>query len=284
MNPGNPKANKLAAAAMLGTVAITLYWTFTYSGPYRYLAELQLKWFGYYVPKLTAIVIILGFLLIAALLKVVFRGAERPVPGAANTPTPTMPGFRPAAPQPWLQYVRYAGPVIVLGIGVWAYYNGTHAGSLQQLSALDFQNGNLQGRIVYADVRGHLSDMYLVQEHYLYIPMTADGKEGSPVRLLVGVNENQMKKYLHREDDGTFTVRGVADKGLQGDLKYAFEKNGMTVAEPAWVVHTGRAPGDDRTIGMVLAGLSIVFAGLIFAFDSYKKRKNATVRPLQVPA
>lgn len=282
MNPETPKNTKLAAVAMIPLAGISLYWAVTYSGPYRYLAELQLKWMGFYSPKLTIMLIVLGFLLIAAAIKVVLRGAERPVPGPANAPAAPVPAKNVAIPQPWLQYVRYAVPLIVASFGAWMYFNGTQAGGLQQLTALDFESGKLRSRIVYADVRGRLSGAYLKQENYLYIPMytKADGK--SPVRLVVGVNEKDASKRLRAEADGSVTVRGVADKGLEGDVKYAFEKNGMAVADPVWVVHTGRAPGDDRTAGMIVAALGVVIAVIFFAVDSYKKRKNALARPLEI--
>jgi hypothetical protein len=114
LNPESPKNSKMAAVAAIAMVGMTLYWTFTYSGPYRYLAELQVKWLGYYVPKLTAMVIILGFLAIAGLIKVVLRGAERPVPGLANAPVAAAPVKNVGVPQPWLQYARYAAPLIVV--------------------------------------------------------------------------------------------------------------------------------------------------------------------------
>lgn len=284
MNPETPKNSKVMAVAVFVMVGITLYWAFTYSGPYRYLAELQLKWMGYYVPKLTVLVMILGFLLIAGAIKVVLRGAERPVPGSANAPVPAVPVKNAAVPQAWLQYVRYVAPLVVVGFGGWMYFNGTQAGSLQQLAAADFESGKLQSRVVYADVRGHLSRAFLKQENYLYIPMytKADGK--SPVRLVVGVNEKDAIQRLRAEADGSVTVRGVADKGLEGDVKYAFEKNGMPVADPVWVVHTGRAPADDRTAGIVMMAVGVALAGLFFAIDNYKKRKNAAVTPVQIPA
>ena len=284
MNPEAPKNSKLASMAVAAMVVITLYWTFTYSGPYRYLAELQVKWLGYYVPKLTALVIILGFLAIAGVIKVVLRGAERPVPGPANEAVMAAPVRNAGVPQNWLQYVRFAAPLIVVGIGGWMYFNGTQAGSLQQLTAVDFESGKLHSRIVYADVRGHLSGTYLSKENYLYIPMYTEANGKFPVRLVVGVNEKDANKRLRAEADGTVTVRGIADKGLEGDIKYAFEKNGMAVADPVWVVHAGRAPGDDRMAGMIMAAIGVVLAGVFFAVESYKKRKNAAVRPVQIPA
>lgn len=284
MNPETPKNNKLAALAVAAMVGVTLYWTFTYSGPYRYLAELQLKWMGSYVPKLTAMVIILSFLLIVGVIKVVFRGAERPVPGPANAPVAVVPANNAAVPQGWLRYVRYTAPLIVVGFGGWMYFNGTQAGNLQQLTAVDFESGKLQSRIVYADVRGHLSRTYLNKENYLYIPMYTGANGRIPVRLVVGVNEKDANKRLHAEPDGSITVRGVADKGLEGDVKYAFEKNGMAVADTVWVVHVGRAPSDDRIAGTIMMAIGAVLAGLFFAVDKYKKRKNTAVTPVQIPA
>src|SRR5215472_7498346 len=282
MNPEAPKNSKLAAVAMTAMVGITLYWTLTYSGPYRYLAELQIKWVGYYVPKLTALIIVLGFLAIAGVIKVVLKGAERPVPGPATGPAAAVPVENAAVPQSWLQYVRYAAPLIVVGIGGWMCFNGMQAGSLRQLTAVDFETGKLQSRIVYADVRGHLSGTYLNKENYLYIPMYTDAKGKSPVRLVVGVNEKEANKRLHAEADGSVTVRGVADKGLEGDVKYAFEKNGMAVADTVWVIHVGRAPGDDRTAGIIMAAIGVALAGIFFAVDSYKRRKNAAMSPVPI--
>ena len=285
MNPGSPRNKKLAALAAIAMVGITLYWTFTYTGPYRYLAELQIKWFGSYVPKLTAMVIILGFLGLAGLVKLILRGAERPVPGLPAATSQTVTSAPAAqAPQPWLQYIRFIAPLFVIGFGGWAYLNGTQAGSLQELSAEDFQNGKLHSRIVYADVRGHLSETYLGQDHYLYIPMFGDKTGNGPVQLLVGVDENQARKYLRREADGSFTVRGVADKALAGDVKYAFEKNGIAVADSAWVVHAGREPGGDKKFGMIMVAIGIAGAALIQVLNTYRKKKNAAARPLQALA
>ena len=181
MNPETQHKSKLAAAATIGFVAITLYWAFTYTGPYRYLAELQIKWFGSYVPKLTAIAIILGFLGIAALIKKVLQGAERSVPGLPAAPNPatsttsasTASNVRVATPL--IRYARYTAPIVILGFGVWLYSNATQAGGLQQLSAVDLESGQLHSRIVYADVRGHLSEKRMCSYKVLFEGVSAPG-------------------------------------------------------------------------------------------------------------
>jgi hypothetical protein len=292
-----PQNNRWLALVGLPIFGITLYWMFTYSGPYRYLAEFELKWIGSYGPELTAAVVFLGlflgFLYIAVAIKFLFRGAERLVPGmpaaTATTPVaankaqePRLP-YLPFLPLPYL-WARYLRSVLILfvcfvffGMGAYSYYNGTHAGSLRQLNAVDFQSGKLRSHIVYADVRGHLSGHYMSKDYYLYIPMTSEKNSASPVQLLVGVQEHEAHKYLHREADGTYRVRGVADKGLRldGDVKYAFEKNGIAMADTVWVMHAGRDPSGDRKGGLLMMGCAAALAGLVFAWQSYRKRKTA---------
>jgi hypothetical protein len=184
----------------------------------------------------------------------------------------------------WLSYFRYAFLLVPFGLGGWTYYNGTHAGSLQQLQAVDFENGKMQVGLVYADVRGHLSGSYLAKDHYLYIPMSSEAHKAAPVKLVVGVDEKRMRDYMHRETDGRFTVRGVVDRGLAGDVKYAFEKNGITVAESCWFVHAGREPSSDRTFGVVMIGVGFAFAAGIFGLESYRKKKRNAGRPLPATA
>src|SRR5260370_7763883 len=76
---------------------------------------------------------------------------------------------------------------------------------------------------------------------------------------MVGISDGDVLKYLHRDSDGTFTVRGVAEKGLSGDLRYAFEKNGIAVADPVWVVHAGRDPSWDRNTSLLIMGFGWAF-------------------------
>jgi hypothetical protein len=296
-----PRSRKWLALLGLASFGITLYWMFTYSGPYRHLAELELKWLGSYGPELSAVVVFLGLFLgllyTAVSIKLLFQGGERPVPGmtaatadasvAANkTQEPRLLSL-PFLPLPYL-WARNIRSVLILlvcfvffGIGSYSYYNGTHVGTLQQLSAADFQGGKLHSHIVYADVRGHLSGHYISKDYYLYIPMTSDKNSASPVQLLVGVPENETHKYLHRKADGTYGVRGIADKRLEGDVKYAFEKNGTPMADTVWVVHAGRDPSSDRKMGLSVMGLGVVFAGVLFAWQTYWKRKTAAAQPVE---
>jgi hypothetical protein len=294
--PQNAKWLALLGLVMLG---MTFYWSITYSGPYRYLAEWELKWVGSYSEEVTALLVFVGLLfglsLMVAAIKLVFRGAEKPL-FEMHTSQMTSPATPPTAiRQPPAQVVEgwilscrrailFAIPFVVLGVGAYFYYNGTHEGSLQQLSAVDFESGKVKARVVFAEVQGRLSRRYVSDGNYRYIPMASEEKSTGPVRLLVGINEGEIRKYLHREANGAFTVRGVADKGIPGDLRYAFEKDGTAVADPVWVVHAGRDPSWDRLSGLLTAGFGVALGAFVFGFGAYQKRKRAAVRAVQATA
>lgn len=286
----NPKLNdKMAVVVSLAGVGLALYWMFTYSGPYRFLAELQLKWFGWYVPKLTVIVIAMGFLGIAALAKVLFRGAERPAPSMPQANTGTNPGAGVAAKSSDDRNVLLLSPylrlwflVIPLGMGAYFYFNATQAGELQQLQVQDFDGGRVKSRVIYADVRGHLSRNYMMKDDYMYIPMLDSAAPG-PAHVLIGVDKKQTKTYLQMQSDGMFVVRGMVQRDLEGDVRVAFEKDGIPLAQNCWVVHTGRDPRGDRMIGLIVIGLTAVF-GVGFGgwLIHRNKRRLTAAQPVQV--
>jgi hypothetical protein len=291
--------SKWLALLGLPILGVAFYWMFTYSGPYRALAEWQLKWFGSYSPDLTLLLIaaglLFGLLAIAAAIKLLFRGAERPV-SEMHTPPISTPAVAPTTtPAPtgdialrWLQSLRlaviYVAPLTIVGTGAFWYYDGTQEGNLQQLSPVDFETGKVEARKLYADVHGHLSQSYISDESYAYIPMLSKEKAVGPVRLMVGVNNSDMQKYLHREANGIVSVRGITDEGLPSDLRYAFEKNGIAVADPVWVVHAGRDPSSDRKAGLWSMGSGVVLAVLLIGWQSYRKRKSQVAQAVRATA
>src|SRR5258708_38824586 len=85
------KMGKLLVLALgAASLGITFYWMLTYSGPYRSLAELQLKWIGSYERNLTFLLVLSGLILglfgTATTIKLLFRGAERPVAAKPTAP------------------------------------------------------------------------------------------------------------------------------------------------------------------------------------------------------
>ena len=282
----NKKTDIAVAVGMLGA---SFYWMFTYSGPYRYLAELQLKWFHQYVPKLTLLAIMAGLLALLALAKAVLRGAERPAPSmpqlnlpalAASVGTSTGQSASDLFASPFWRLWFLAIPLIM---GGYILFNATQAGELKQLRAADFDAGQVTARVLYADVRGQLSHTYLQKDKYMYIPMRESKGSSEPVHLLVGVDESRTKTFLHRQADDVFTVRGIVQKDLEGDVKVAFEKNGIQLADQCWVVHTGRDPATDKKAGLIIIAVTAALAAAMASVVAYRSKKTvaANGQPLR---
>ena len=283
MNPANKQFSKIGLIYVVVMAGPALYWGFTYSGPYRYLAEMQLKWFGVYYPEFTGILIAFGILCGLAVIKVLFRGAERQVPGSPAPLTPNNMVAAPPAEQRWVRFLPYFVVPILVGVGANDYYKGMHAGSLRQLDAAEFYGETQQPRVFYADVCGRLSPKYLSKDNYFYVPMTAKDATGTPIRLVVGGNKSELQKSVRRDADGTVHVWGIVDKGLEGDVKYAFEKNGYAVSDAIWVLHAGRAPSDQKGLGLFMMGFGVVAAGVVFIAEKIRNRKKRSARSLPVP-
>src|SRR5687768_9953774 len=154
-----PLPGWLALAIMIGTAALAIYWDHTYSGPYRWLAELQLKWFGQYEKTITfllAIMILLApFGALLGAYKLVTRGRRRAVAAtlgqAADTSTPP-----PPQPSTWASQRdvldRYFVPIgitlfgaVLLFLGVQKWHVARNAGEMIHAEARDFETGSLPG-------------------------------------------------------------------------------------------------------------------------------------------
>jgi hypothetical protein len=285
------KMDKPGIAFTVACVGLTLYWMFTYSGPYRYLAELQMKLFDWYVPKLTVTVIVVAFIGLAIGVKAVFHGAERPAPGLPEGSGTASSGIGVAL-QPvstgnnagfTSPYIRMWFLLVPLGLGAYLYFNASQAGELRQLRVQDFDSGQVKSRVVYADVRGQLSRKYMTKDHYMYIPMV-ESNSSEPAHVLVGVDKAKTKQYLQHQSDATFVVRGMVQRDLEDDVRVAFEKSGIPLADKCWVVHTGPDPKSDRQMGLILMAISAVLAAALGSWLSYKSRQAAAGQPVKVGA
>jgi hypothetical protein len=290
MDSDKLRVSKPVISLMVVLAAVTCYWMFTYSGPYRYLAELEIKWLGEYNVGGTFALVALGCALLVA---IVFGIVRLSLFGVPKDVAARLREFKHGAmhqdvfaamPPPWVR-LRLGRVVVLLtcfGMSAWFYYNGATAGALQQLDAADFQGGKVHGHVVFADVRGRISQNYLANgQDDVYIPMTSSAGPSAPVQVLVSTTRSQMRKQIRGEADGTCTVRGIADKWLSADIKYAFAKNGYMLADSVWVVRAGHSPSSEKEMALIAVALGIVLAA-IFKYLENRARRRAAPSPTPV--
>jgi len=224
--------------------ALTVWWMVTYSGPARYLNELQQVRFGEYWPKLTVLLLnlpVLAFLYVAA--------ARRKSLASRPDSFPELPWY------PLL--VLCAG----LGIGSWLLWKGVAAGALSLVEAASL-NASPPSRVaVYAELSGFPSRNAVSLQSgsaipVVYIPVyERPGAEEASV--VIEVQENEADQRLRAGSDGKTTARGVLESGPSREVRYHFEKAGVRLSENSWVLHTRRDPSKDKSwgVGIMLGGL-----------------------------
>ena len=65
-NPMDKEMNPLAVVGVFALLGLSFYFMFTYTGPFQWLAELQLKWMDSYSEKLTLILTMIVLVVPAA--------------------------------------------------------------------------------------------------------------------------------------------------------------------------------------------------------------------------
>src|SRR3954464_13787932 len=78
----NQQLTPIAWAGLIAMMGLTFYFMFTYTGPFEWLAELQLKWFGSYSEKLTFVGTMFVLLIpLAIVWKIILTAVKKLGPG-----------------------------------------------------------------------------------------------------------------------------------------------------------------------------------------------------------
>lgn len=267
----NAMAGKIRSGIVALGLALSFYWMFTYSGLFRYFSELQIKYFGSYVPKLTVAGICLLFFLLGELARVLLRGAERPVPGAQvrATRAAATPMEATAAKLTSGLNVEIFRPLLVVGapfcIGAYFFLLGMNAGPLREVQMADFAGGGLPSHAIFAEVRGYADEQYLAVNNYCYVPLRDSPDPHSPIRVVVGVDEVRMSKEFAAQADGSVVVRGMLEQGPKSEIRYRLEQNGFVMPSQSWILYTKRNPAADQKVGGFLMLASLVIGGIWMA-------------------
>ena len=288
---------------MIGTVALAIYWDHTYSGPYRWLAELQLRWIGQYEKTITfllAVMILLApFGALFGVYRLVTRGRKGTAPTTPEQPaSPTLPPQPPTPSSPRLDvFNRYFMPIcialfgtVMLFLGVQKWHLARNAGEIIHAEARDFEAGNLPGPWVKVTGQPLIEQVLTTdssqssQKHY--IPLVSSKWEaGAPVAVFVEVSESDDANALRTAAvDG---YHGMTQRnGLPGMVRVAFERAGLPPSKDYVMIDFDRSPSDERRIArdcMLFGSGALVLALGWFIYDRLRARRAAAITAAQSP-
>jgi hypothetical protein len=288
----NPAAQRAAAVPgwiravlLLGSLVPPLYWSLTYSGPYRALAEWQLDASGAYEVVLTGVLVALLTLLPAALavqlLAFYYLRRDTPSDAAARAARMVEKEGRIVS---HLGYI-VAG-VFFLGFGGTSLYflqSALRAGERSHVTSASLEAGQrplsrfvvLQGRLRPEDALGSETQTNGSTIEEVYVPLVSPGwRPGEPVVVYLGTYASWLEHYRAELASGSF--EGILrEDGLPGHLVSELSRTRQLPKGPVWVLDYRASPAEELTMAGTFgfcAGLVAVLASTIAWLRSRRVR------------
>ena len=278
MNRDLKNENQDLGLISIGCMAVCFYWMFTYTGPFRILAEWELRRFGNYSEQWTFVGLFLVTLGAALGVRQYLkrRAAERPrdFPAGAAAMGITQTG------RWWLpDYLHLGVALMPFVFGCSSLYASMAAGPLQVLGADDFANGRVQQSVVSAQVRGRLGAVAVEKDAFVYVALEGE-RTSSEAHVIVGVLKRDWNRLVRKETNGEISVQGTADLLIEGRVRQMFAMKGAPLAEKCWIVHPGVDPARNRILGVRLMEVSGAMVLVVFLISSWKGRGRRSRREM----
>lgn len=252
--------------AALSLITLGAYWWYTYSGLYRWLAELQIQLIGAYYPTYTGIfTIVLLFLPFVGLTVLVHKAfGFEPLDSVESAP--------PGQADAWLRQNSlslglFVMGVVFVGIGLYNLVAGWTAGKRTPVALAELEAGALP------PTRWVLLDGTLVHDRALmqgeqhggrdekgrplgtyFIPVVAHGRDPAQATVF-------LKIHTRRLDELKMPLEGtLVPSGLPGPIRVAFEERGPRPTVPHYVLHFMLLPSENINTGWLIGGIG---AGLV---------------------
>jgi hypothetical protein len=250
---------------------LTAYWAFTYSGLYRWIAELEIGISGSYTPFLTMALCALASLsvsLVAVALIAFSRGDE------ADRDASSLDRAPPFDLDAWLREHRLLliGMIMApmfLAVAGYFLVQGATAGALSRISATALEAGEAPASR-YVDLEGRLASSHAaaIEETHqgsksttLYVPIVSPGwTPDEPVAAFLAIDGVSLELDAHELAGGQY--RGVLAKNDLPGLARTDLEGRLTTASPYWVLEHGKSPDDALMLGTVFGTIGSL-AGLL---------------------
>jgi hypothetical protein len=254
---------------VLAGAALSLYMMFNYVGPFEWLAELELRWFGAYDEKITFLVTFLVLTGTVALVALPMKKLLPRMTSEQNT----------RAPQAIVFQLIGIGFVVAGAIDC---HRAGRSGALIHIAVADLESGKAPGSD-WVEATGYaLNDSAAVfdsgyaKEEFVPITSYPDGPNGPGVRLfvkakdgtIIGGSGNSEGKY-----DGM-----LAKSDLPGPVRVIFQKAGY-ISGDYYVLDLGATPASQMSAGKfkIYAGSVLAALGVVVGLASKLRKKPQNV-------
>ncbi len=271
--PGQKSMNPAAIVAIVLLVGLAFYFMFTYSGPYQWIAELELRWMGSYHEELTLILTMFALILPAVGIAKLMRMAVKKLgPGIGTAPAAGNITNGASTPKPARKIpVEFVWPfmgLICIAIGGFMYWRGATAGPLTAVKLQDLEDGKKPASS-YLTVEGVPIWQQGIQFGSYgaswYVPLVSKDWKGDAVAVYVEVRGDDVPPRSKQLEIKSF--KGMkAVGGLPGPVRVVFEKSALKPAAGYLMLETKEEPAKLMGFGKwpMIVGAALVVGGLVW--------------------
>ncbi len=265
------KQKQMSALGWVGMgllVLLTFYFAFTYSGPFQWLAELQLKLMNSYSEKVTFLLTMFALIIpVMGIAKLVQMAVKRLGPGAGGTVASAAGATEPKPGNLHFPVLPFIG-LIALGFGAFMYWRGATAGPLTAVSLKDLENGKKPASS-YLSIEGvplwKAMISFKQTSTKCYVPLVSRDWKGEAVVVYVQCDDDDVPRASAQLEMKRF--KGVkAMGGLPGPVRVGFEKSAFKPAAGYLMIESNEEPA--RIMGFakwpMIVGGAMVAAGLVW--------------------
>jgi hypothetical protein len=262
----------LQFAISIPPLVLTAWWWFTYSGPYRWLAEWQIRKWGMFYQAMTFLVVAGVPVVLAALL--IHLGCW--LTGFHFDPQRTQESAERW--RTWHAERRYRIGLLCVGLvvvvlGGHGYYVGKTAGALSRMNVAELEK-DLPPSSGWLELRGNLlhdrAAHWKIEDKNrteVYVPLVSDAWEpGQPVAVIILARDKRAEDRLFEND--TAPVDGLVEPlGLPGHVRTTLEDNGVRLVDNPILIEYRANPEVQTllgTVGLALGGAMMLISALIW--------------------
>jgi len=289
MQPRQQLSRPVLLLTLLG-VSITFYFMFTYTGPFQWLAELQLKWAGEYEEKLTFLFTALLVMAVLGLPLLLIKKL-----GIANPTTTDAAGNqKPSTISAWFSEFLVIG-LVGLGFaiaGVRAYYIAGHAGPSTAIDVKDLETGQKPASL-FVTVHGIAIPKASVEfgestsrDQFIPVISGENDPEQTGAHLFLKMRSTESIPATGHDEADYPGFLTPAD--LPGPVRVIMEKQGVLKSADYYVLELNVTPEKKMADAKIMfyVGAGLVAVGVVFAiFRRLRKpRASQQVTPPAAPS
>jgi hypothetical protein len=259
----NSRKLKLLSWAYIAYFALTMYWQFHYTGPFRFLGEIQVAMFGRYWA-------ILNFIILHLPTAIVFFVAQNKIASNKdNNESESSPNS--IFSNPIVQDLLPSAFIIAITIWIVSLVSGqAFSPDLGLVDLSSIETGKISQSSYYAQVSGYSNGESVETQKgndapWVYIALHPEPSSQAPVHLIIASDKSEVDRYIHTDPrTKKLTTKGYVEAGTRGEVRAWLEKDGVKIADDVKYItpRIDRSSAKNLPLGMGLAG--IAFAVYVF--------------------